>query len=238
MATGNNVKTSLEIARRMLKIEMDAKMSRPWTRNQDEFKHENLTLWIKNNREKLINKCLTIIQGWIAEGMPKCDRTIGKYESWSKVIGGILEYTEIEGFLEDLDKMYEEIDKETEMWKKFLEIWWDKKGNKDLKTAKIWRIANNHDLLLPVLGDGSDRSQTIKLGKELTKMEGRIIGDYKITKGEGNSRSGSNSYKLENLNDDEENESSEIDKKDVGDEEFDEAFDDNPEIEGLGDDEK
>ncbi len=49
-ATGNNVETSREMARRMVKIIIDAKVERPYLRKPENFKHPDLLGWIEENR--------------------------------------------------------------------------------------------------------------------------------------------------------------------------------------------
>src|SRR5205085_351004 len=57
MATGNNPAMSTEIARRTVRIRMDAKLDRPWLRTG--FRHANLRHWATDNRGLLVWSALT-----------------------------------------------------------------------------------------------------------------------------------------------------------------------------------
>jgi putative DNA primase/helicase len=89
IATGNNPEFSNEMARRLVRIRLDANVERPWQRSG--FRHPDLMTWVRANRARLVAACLTLCQAWIAAGRPRGTRTIGSYENWAQVIGGVLE---------------------------------------------------------------------------------------------------------------------------------------------------
>ncbi|MGJ8687076.1 MAG: hypothetical protein ACSHWQ_06325 [Spongiibacteraceae bacterium] len=96
--TGNSVKLSGELVRRLIMIDLDAKRAVPEDRTG--FEHANLRGWVQENRGRLVGACLTLIQNWVAKGMPDSgDKILASYESWSRVIGGILNEAGIGGFL-------------------------------------------------------------------------------------------------------------------------------------------
>ncbi len=178
LATGNSVKTSREIARRLVRINLDAKIEDPWSRTN--FKHKSIREWAKENRGRLIWAALTLVQAWIAEGKPPGHQVLGMFESWAKVMGGIFDVAGIPGFLSNLREMHRESDEETEAWQEFLNAWWEKFGNQVATTGMLYDLAIKNDLLLPILGSGSERSQKTILGSALGKLVGRKIGGYEI----------------------------------------------------------
>lgn len=119
MATGNNVTLGGDIPRRCYWIKLDAKKSQPWDRN--EFCHPDLAGWVKENRGALIWAALTIARSWFVAGCPQSNsRIIGGFSDWSKVIGGILAYAGVDGFLGNLDTMYKQTDDDSQEWEVFL----------------------------------------------------------------------------------------------------------------------
>lgn len=58
----------------------------------------DLNTWVRANRGRQVAACLTLCQAWIARGRPRGGKSIGSYENWAGVIGGILETAGIEGF--------------------------------------------------------------------------------------------------------------------------------------------
>ena len=195
MGTGNAVKTSREIARRIVKIKIDAKRDDPWMRSG--FKHANIREWADRNRGQLVWACLVLGQAWLNEGSPLGKQTLGMFESWAKILGGIFDVAGIGGFLSNLMEIYAEADEETGMWREFIAAWWNKFGERAITVAELHGMAIENDLLLPVLGDKGERSQKIRLGKVLGKLNGRYFGELKVTETAGDSHTKTKCYKIE-----------------------------------------
>jgi hypothetical protein len=92
---GNALRFSREQRRRAAMIGLDANLPDAWKRTG--FTHE-LPAWALENRATLIRACIILIRNWFACGRPAGTRTLGSFESWARVIGGILECAGIAGF--------------------------------------------------------------------------------------------------------------------------------------------
>ena len=123
VATGNNPALSSEIARRTIRIRLDAHQDRPWLRDRGEYKHPKLRQWVSAHRGELVWSALTLAQSWLAAGQPqpRDELSFGMFESWVEVIGGILDHVGIPGFLKNLAEFYEESDAEGTAWRGFVE---------------------------------------------------------------------------------------------------------------------
>lgn len=198
MATANNPALTTEMARRTVRIRLDAKVARPWQR--DGFRHKDLRGWALQNRGELVWAALILIQAWVAEGTPASDYVLGQYESWAQVIGGILDCAGIKGFLGNLDEVYSAADEETAQWEEFISAWWHEHGDVPQGTRELFRIAEEKDLLLMVRGDKGEHSQRIRMGKALGQTRDRQIGPFRIEQA-GRNRSGGILYRLTNLED-------------------------------------
>ena len=172
IATGNNPTFSNEMARRLVRIRLDARVDRPWQRSG--FRHPDLMVWVRANRARLVAACLTLCRAWIAAGRPRGTRTIGSYKSWSQTMGGVLEVVGIEGFLGNIDEMMAASDSEGAVWRSFVSAWWDRFGTAEVGTGDIFDLAANGEPPLP-LGSGNERSQRTRLGKALGKMRDRVF---------------------------------------------------------------
>jgi putative DNA primase/helicase len=172
IATGNNPEFSNEMARRLVRIRLDAHVERPWQRGS--FRHPDLMTWVRANRARLVAACLTLCQAWIAAGRPRGSKTIGSYENWAGTIGGILEVAGIEGFLGNLDEMMAASDAEGSAWAAFVTGWWYRYGTAEVKAGDLHPIAITSEPPLS-LGSGSDQSQRTRLGKALAKMRDRVF---------------------------------------------------------------
>ena len=172
IATGNNPTFSNEMARRLVRIRLDARVDRPWQRSG--FRHPDLMVWVRANRARLVAACLTLCRAWIAAGRPRGTRSIGSYESWSQTMGGVLEVAGIEGFLGNIDEMMAASDSEGAVWRSFVSAWWDRFGTAEVGTGDLFTLATDCEPPLP-LGSGNEKSQRTRLGMALVRMRDRVF---------------------------------------------------------------
>lgn len=66
---------------------------------------------MRSNRGRLLSGSLTLARAWFVAGCPKpTSPIIGSFEEWCRIVGGILEFAGISGFLGNLDELYKESD--------------------------------------------------------------------------------------------------------------------------------
>jgi putative DNA primase/helicase len=172
IATGNNPEFSGEMSRRLVRIRLDSRTDQPWRR--DGFRHPNLMLWAQANRAHLVTACLTLCRAWIAAGTPRGAKTIGSFEDWAAVMGGMLEVIGVPDFLCNIDEMLEASDGEGAIWRVFVGQWWDRFGTAEVRTNDLYELALTCEPPLP-LGTGGDHSRRIRLGKSLARMRDRVF---------------------------------------------------------------
>jgi hypothetical protein len=178
IATGNNIRLGGDLPRRSMWIRMDAKMARPWLRDAGSFRHPHLLDWVAHNRSNLLSAMLTIVRAWAVSGMPKSERipNLGGYESYCRVIGSVLAYMGVVGFLENLDAMYNETDTETPQWQCFLEAWHETIGGKAITAAELASKLSDHQEIhatLPdAISDTDSRNYSVRLGQKLSRKNG------------------------------------------------------------------
>jgi hypothetical protein len=180
IATGNNIMTSPEIARRSIRIRLDSHLQRPGTRPADSFRHPDLLDWVSAERIGLVHAALTLVQGWLARGRPAGKNArLGSFEAWSKVMGGILATAGVSGFLENIDQANEELDEESADVKRLLAAWWAKYAQTPTPVSELYAIASGSAVLFP-LGGKDDHGRRISLGRRLRELVGR---PYEIAPG-------------------------------------------------------
>jgi len=184
IATGNNISLRGDLPRRCYWIRLDAKDSRPWKREQ--FKHPNLTAWVEKTRGELVGAVLTIARGWYAAGKPKAEGVprLGSFEDWAEIVGGILAFAGIEGFLGNLEELYSKADEGNAEWEAFLEEWWRQRGEDPITVKDLAKLMEDEKTLRDVLpGDLSEArdkgegSFTRRLGKAIAKRTGTRYGN-------------------------------------------------------------
>ncbi|MDA7425424.1 hypothetical protein [Thalassococcus lentus] len=117
---GNNVRMSQELIRRLVMVDLDAKVAKPGERSG--WRHDDIMEYIAGNRGELVWACLTLIQNWVAKGMKGDKRVIlNSYEKWSRIMGGILRDAGLKGFLANRKDLEEQAgDFETDMLNVFM----------------------------------------------------------------------------------------------------------------------
>jgi hypothetical protein len=175
-------------------LTLDSAHARPWQRTG--FKHENLRKWALDNRDKILWCLLTLVQSWIDSGKPKTNATLGNYEEWTDVIGGILENAGFTGFLCNLHEMYDAADEELQEWESFISVWWDEHRATVVGIRDLFYLADQHDLMLPFRGAGLENSQKTRLGRALSQNAGRTFDAFTIVRCEKRGPGGSRMYQL------------------------------------------
>jgi len=117
---------------------MDAKMARPWERDTAKFKHPELNTWVEEHRGELLASLLTMARAWAIAGRPGgCKLVIGGFEDWVRVVGGILDFAGVTGFLGNLSKLYEDMDSSSDEWQSFFDAWHAEHGEHEMLASDI-----------------------------------------------------------------------------------------------------
>lgn len=174
--TANNPSLSMEIARRTVRIRLDPQKDRPWLR--DGWRHPDLLRWAHQERAALIRAILILAQSWLRAGRPAPTvRPLGSFESWTAVIGGILQWAGYSDFLGNALELYETADSDGAAWRAFTSLWWEAYQDTVIGTKELFAIATDLDGLS--LGKSTtERGQRTALGSQLRKRKDQVIGDY------------------------------------------------------------
>lgn len=175
--TGNNVNLTSELSRRAIEVRLEPSSSRPWDRNQ--FKHKNIKQWVRRNRSSIFHALLSVCYSWINEGAKVSEKTLGSFERWAQVIGGVMEYAGLKGFLDSQGQL-SHVDLEFEEWETFVKAWWDEFKGVPKRTSELFYLCERRELLTSILGVGTERSRQTKLGIEMANKRGRIFGCFGI----------------------------------------------------------
>jgi hypothetical protein len=199
IATGNNLRVGGDLGRRCYHVRLDAKIARPWIRNS--FRHPNLKRHVQRHRGEIIAALLTIARGWFAAGCPGAETpTVGGFGEWTRVLGGVLAFMGVPGFLGNLGALYEDVDEDDTAWEGFLGAWFATYANTPTPVSAVVSVlkasettslkeAVPPELLEAVAGKGSLER---KLGWALRKHADAIFGDYRLERA-GKARSTGNS---------------------------------------------
>jgi hypothetical protein len=177
IATGNNPVLSDEIARRTVRIRLDAEMEHPWERT--DFRHPDLRTWATEHRADLVGACCVLVRAWLAAGRPPGSETIGMFEGWAAVMGGILNHADIRGFLSNRETFFEEEVSESAAWRFFLQRWWHTFDRRSVSVHELYTIVRNEGIPLELSGR-DEHAQRTSFGMRLRQQRGRQYGNLRI----------------------------------------------------------
>jgi len=179
VVTGINPSLSSEIAGRTVRIRLDAAMDHPEERS--EFRHPNLREWARDERRGAVAAAITLVWAWIAEGCPDGTAVLGGFESWSRVLGGLLDVARVPGFLQDRRQLYAASDVERAAWSHLLHKWHKTYGDRPVGAGDLFKLVTaSHDPIDLDLGKGSEQSQRTTLGKLLAAKRDAVIDGFQI----------------------------------------------------------
>lgn len=174
--TGNNLSASAEIVRRGVPIRIHPHGEHP--EDYTEFAKEDLKAWATDHRELLIRAALTLCKRWVVAGMPPGSKSLGSFESWARVMSGILEINGVHGFLDNREKFRRSADADREPTINFLRAWFEEHEQRPVYAREL----ADEDLGLPeelFAGIRTGRNSE-SLGKWLRKRRDSITGGYRV----------------------------------------------------------
>lgn len=140
--TANNARPSTDLNRRQVPIRLDAKVERPFRRSGPApgrtWRHL-LPEWAIAHRADLVRAALTLVRWWVQRGMPAgaAERAMGSFEAWSAVMGGILQASGVEGFLDNLAEVDEVGDEDRDELAEFLAAWRATYGDREMAAREL-----------------------------------------------------------------------------------------------------
>jgi hypothetical protein len=176
--TGNNVIVSREVARRTYWVRLDARCETPAERTG--FRHPSLLAWVGENRGRVIQAVLVLIRNWLARGRTPGKQTMGKFEEWAAVGGGILEAAGIEGFLANAPEFRKRSADQAGEMAEFVAAWWKARQGERVLSKDLFELVKAHDLLETALTAEKEDRRRKQLGNLLRKNRDRVIGGYRI----------------------------------------------------------
>jgi hypothetical protein len=94
------------------------------------------------------------------------------FESWSQVMGGILDTAEIPGFLGNLDDFYATTDAEGAEVRAFLGAWWEKHRDAEVTVAQLFELAIAPESALDI-DARTEHGRKVRFGRLLSDLRDR-----------------------------------------------------------------
>lgn len=177
LATANNLELSTDLARRSIRCRLDRGTERPW----EYHAKRELRPWTLENRHLLTAAVLTLCKSWVEAGKKHGKATLGSFESWAKIIGGILDHAGIPGFLANVREIYDNADPVQMEWRQLVVEWWHAFGTEKIGAMKLVGLADEHALMAATLSAAvTARAKATRIGKGLQRQRGRIFSGLRV----------------------------------------------------------
>lgn len=165
--TGINPRLGPEMARRSVFINLNSRVEN----NADRaYTHPDFKGWLRENRSEIIGALLTLIRAWWVKGAKPGKAKLASFESWSGVIGGVLETAGIDGFLSNPRKA--SADREGAEVKAFIADWWAKFEHREtLESAAYEHAVSMESSVITGFPEG----RRAKFGEMLDGLRGRTF---------------------------------------------------------------
>jgi hypothetical protein len=183
LALGNQVQVNADMNRRVYYIGLTATVPNPQDRDPRSFRHPDIREWTRAHRAEILSALLTLVRSWIDDGRPTFEHpTIGSFEQWSTMVGGILTHAGIEGFLTNLVEKRSETDYHRAYWIEHLQ-WLDRTFSAPFTTQEVTsKLKLAGAAPPPDLDDVSSPSYARQLGQAYGRMKGRVMDGLSLRK--------------------------------------------------------
>jgi hypothetical protein len=172
-ATGNNPGLSRELADRSLWIHLDPAHHDPSSRTN--FQIPYIEDYAKEHQGHICGAIARLVLHWLDE-RGQWSGTLGGFERWSEVVGGILTSAGLSGdLLGNRKKMRSKISPGQGEWEAFVLAWHLTSPLVALTSSELWNLAEAEDLLDSIRGAGNERSQKTKIGIGLRGITDRVF---------------------------------------------------------------
>ncbi|MDD5094302.1 MAG: DUF3854 domain-containing protein [Dehalococcoidia bacterium] len=182
--TGNNVRLGGDLPRRCYSVRMDAKLARPWERDSSRFRHPKICQWVSETRGNILAAIYTLAKAWIQCDKPAPEKTVklGSFESYTAVVGGILEFAGIKGFLGNQDDTYGRSDVDGAQFEAFTSVWSEVFGIRGVTTKELITSEEIMAVLPDIMAPRKDRDHSRIVGNALAKYADTRYGNGLILK--------------------------------------------------------
>jgi hypothetical protein len=181
IVTANNLDLSDEMVRRTIPVRLDAACEKPYERPPDDFRHPDIIGWARQTHPSLVWAALTLIRAWVAAGQPTGKASIGSFEGWAQVMGGILQVAGIPGFLGNIGEFRTGFDTESAGWGDLFTRLHATFGSKPFGAKDGLSVYRDGDDFLAIgVNDYTERSEETKFGLQLAKRRTAIYGGLRL----------------------------------------------------------
>ena len=149
--TGNNVKLGGDIPSRSVLIHLNPGATDPKQREVSKFALGDLDVWLGQdpNKVRVIRALLILVMAWVDHGAPR-GTVHHRFSEWAAVVGGVLAYHKVSGFLGNQAKVEEHVHHDEHL-ADFFKRWFELYEDKPQQVTKLRESLGK----VPEAGDGN-----------------------------------------------------------------------------------
>lgn len=177
--TVNNGRLSRDMARRISRVRLRDDTGAPEERTG--FRHGDVLAHVQAHRGEILSRVCQLVASWVAAGQPvPADLPrLGSFEAWCRVVGGVLRHAGDTAWMANARQAREAVTDDG--WEPFVVAWAQHLPAAGVKASQLVALCLRHDLLLEVLGTGTDGSQASRLGHALRARRDQILHGYRLS---------------------------------------------------------
>lgn len=186
-ATGNNVRLTGDIARRVAVVRMEPGVEHP--EDRQDFRVPKILSYVGDNRADILRDCLTILVTFCRQGKPSPGPGFGSFEAWNDLVRGAVVWaggTEADPVIA-AKKFARETDENFAAFEGLASAWAATVGYHPVLLADVIEMASgngsargNLKTALEVVCGDRHGLNTHLLGNRLKKAAGRIFGGFRF----------------------------------------------------------
>lgn len=176
VGSGNNLRSSGEIAKRTVPINLEPVTDSPETR--EGFVHDPIQDYLVEARPRVLGALVALVEAWIASGAKRGALRFGGFEGWARAVSAILPGDLLANRRAHVDAS----DQDGADLRTLVEKWWAKYQAERVTVAEIHAIVIGEGLYPRVQAKPSEAGQRIAVGLILRRVVGRIVGGYQVNR--------------------------------------------------------
>jgi hypothetical protein len=182
VVTGNSVRMTAEVARRVVPIVLDPGVEDPLLRRPEGREFLDLRSYIPEHQADFWWALAVLVKGWRKAGRPApSGPTLPMFERWHSIVGGVLEHAGYKDFLANFKVLVDSsADTATEFLAEIMPVWFDEFGEKPVRARDLVTMLESREL--PTLPSDHPRTgeASKQLGTFLSKHHLRVVHGWKL----------------------------------------------------------
>jgi len=177
VATGNNVRSTGELAKRIVPIVLQPSSSTPEMRT--DFVHPDLAAYVRRQRRTVVSALLGLIVDWHRNGAKPGGVPMGGFESWASVVGGILANAGCTEWCRTNRSWIARADVRGEDMVTLVGLWAERFGTSSASASDLADIARKSELFSDCFVESNEAAQNLRFVRRvLMPHQDTPVGGY------------------------------------------------------------